>query len=113
MRRSRHRIGRGPGRNRPGALALSGTSCSPCGAQDMSYTLEQLAADCHDAVAADPGPAGREALRRHLERALSDAAFVEDHLGAHRSEERRVGKECVSTCRARWWPHLKKKTHKT
>src|SRR3546814_13168728 len=22
-----------------------------------------------------------------------------------RSEERRVGKECVSTCRARWWPY--------
>src|SRR3546814_11424781 len=30
--------------------------------------------------------------------------------GASRSEERRVGKECVSTCRSRWWPHnLKKK----
>src|SRR3546814_20926662 len=23
----------------------------------------------------------------------------------HRSEERRVGKECVSTCRARWSPY--------
>src|SRR3546814_12444264 len=22
----------------------------------------------------------------------------------NRSEERRVGKECVSTCRSRWWP---------
>src|SRR3546814_13274213 len=28
--------------------------------------------------------------------ALSDVA---------RSEERRVGKECVSTCRSRWWPY--------
>src|SRR3546814_6823495 len=29
--------------------------------------------------------------------------------GSLRSEERRVGKECVSTCRSRWWPyHLKK-----
>src|SRR3546814_15138068 len=29
---------------------------------------------------------------------------------AYRSEERRVGKECVSTCRSRWSPyHLKKK----
>src|SRR3546814_15293228 len=26
-----------------------------------------------------------------------------------RSEERRVGKECVSTCRSRWWPYHKKK----
>src|SRR3546814_6473752 len=24
---------------------------------------------------------------------------------ADRSEERRVGKECVSTCRCRWWPN--------
>src|SRR3546814_14474658 len=24
--------------------------------------------------------------------------------GMSRSEERRVGKECVSTCRSRWWP---------
>src|SRR3546814_15673029 len=30
---------------------------------------------------------------------------------ATRSEERRVGKECVSTCRSRWSPyHYKKKT---
>src|SRR3546814_15789691 len=29
-----------------------------------------------------------------------------------RSEERRVGKECVSTCRSRWSPyHSKKKTY--
>src|SRR3546814_14536706 len=31
-------------------------------------------------------------------------------LFLHRSEERRVGKECVSACRSRWSPdHLKKK----
>src|SRR3546814_16815454 len=28
-----------------------------------------------------------------------------EHLD-HRSEERRVGKECVSTCRYRWSPYL-------
>src|SRR3546814_2605509 len=32
-------------------------------------------------------------------------------LGCARSEERRVGTECVSTCRSRWSPyHEKKKT---
>src|SRR3546814_11847197 len=32
-------------------------------------------------------------------------------LRASRSEERRVGKECVSTCRSRWSPyHYKKKS---
>src|SRR3546814_11408851 len=34
-----------------------------------------------------------------------DAAKLTDAGGAHpRSEERRVGKECVSTCRSRWSP---------
>src|SRR3546814_13376612 len=33
---------------------------------------------------------------------------------AHRSEERRVGKECVSTCRSLWSPyHTKKKDNST
>src|SRR3546814_12723857 len=31
--------------------------------------------------------------------------MIEQHLGEHRSEERRGGKECVSTCRYRWSPY--------
>src|SRR3546814_18797947 len=31
------------------------------------------------------------------------------HFKQFRSEERRVGKECVSTCRYRWWPYTSKK----
>src|SRR3546814_18247410 len=34
----------------------------------------------------------------------ADIAFVDKGI-ADRSEERRVGKECVSTCRSRWWPY--------
>src|SRR3546814_17485312 len=40
---------------------------------------------------------------------------VEPEIGAdagHRSEERRVGKECVSTCRSRWSPYNSKKKDK-
>lgn len=47
----------------------------------MSYTLDQLAADCHAAAAADRGPDGREVMRRHLEQALRDEAFVAAYLG--------------------------------
>src|SRR3546814_15653602 len=40
---------------------------------------------------------------------LGDALAVHDveidHLERGRSEERRVGKECVSTCRSRWAPY--------
>src|SRR3546814_13797580 len=31
--------------------------------------------------------------------------FVGLDFAPRRSEERRVGKECVSTCRSRWWPY--------
>src|SRR3546814_20750407 len=34
---------------------------------------------------------------------------VESPAGSLRSEERRVGKECVSTCRSRWSPYHKQK----
>src|SRR3546814_19440490 len=33
------------------------------------------------------------------------APFAGGGIAAQRSEERRVGKECVSTCRSRWWPY--------
>src|SRR3546814_5297762 len=37
--------------------------------------------------------------------AIGGAGFGEDRQDAERSEERRVGKECVSTCRSRWSPY--------
>src|SRR3546814_14918250 len=43
-------------------------------------------------------------------------AFIDNNIlitaaaiGLARSEERRVGKECVSTCRSRWSPYHSKK----
>src|SRR3546814_17828947 len=56
-------------------------------------------------------------LRSFLRRASSmiQAASLELSLRSkrRRSEERRVGKECVSTCRSRWSRyHSKKKTNK-
>src|SRR3546814_14706937 len=41
------------------------------------------------------------AFRRHG--AMHYSACLEG-WALYRSEERRVGKECVSTCRYRWWP---------
>src|SRR3546814_3855419 len=34
-----------------------------------------------------------------------NAGSMVSHLQQRRSEERRVGKECVSTCRSRWSPY--------
>src|SRR3546814_12131353 len=44
-------------------------------------------------------------VRFQLPRALEHAAH---RVCATRSEERRVGKECVSTCRSRWSPYHSK-----
>src|SRR3546814_10217688 len=44
----------------------------------------------------------RAAAARLLRRARAGAAAEER---VERSEERRVGKECVSTCRSRWSPY--------
>src|SRR3546814_13203989 len=61
-------------------------------------------------------PSTRQAVRRTLRTALNSAiahqlitfnpaSHVELEPGKRRSEERRVGKECVSTCRYRWSPY--------
>src|SRR3546814_14563268 len=44
---------------------------------------------------------------RAVDRTIVEVAAANDgcySVDAHRSEERRVGKECVSTCRSRWSP---------
>src|SRR3546814_7134534 len=41
------------------------------------------------------------AAPRHFNRPIAEAAYA----NIKRSEERRVGKECVSKCRSRWSPY--------
>src|SRR3546814_11603601 len=41
----------------------------------------------------------------------ANAALVIGSVAIFRSEERRVGKECVSTCRSRWSPDHSKKNN--
>jgi predicted metal-dependent enzyme (double-stranded beta helix superfamily) len=47
----------------------------------MAHTLEQFAAQAHDILSAEPGPAGREKVRALLEEVLKDDEFVARHLG--------------------------------
>src|SRR3546814_19713866 len=44
--------------------------------------------------------------------ASTERDIVEMSQRIARSEERRVGKACVSTCRSRWSPYHEKKTNK-
>src|SRR3546814_19690203 len=57
----------------------------------------------------DGAPAGRldEPQDGAAEGRLAAAGLADDAegLAGLRSEERRVGKECVSTCRSRWSPY--------
>src|SRR3546814_12891406 len=60
--------------------------------------------------------AGLDAIAALAIATLRDKGAPPRQAGAtgFRSEERRVGKECVSTCRSRWSPYPSQKTkHKT
>src|SRR3546814_20107928 len=72
------------------------------------FPRELLLADHHHGLggrsAGGYGRAPRRPPRRHDADPLFRPAGS-DHGRGQRSEERRVGKECVSTCRSRWSPY--------
>src|SRR3546814_12117421 len=71
---------------------------------DLAATRAVLR-DWRELVETPPSPGQ---FTEHLDAGKAAA----DSLAAWRSEERRVGKEGVSTCRSRWSPyHEKKKLH--
>ncbi len=55
----------------------------------MSYTLDQFASDCREAIETTPGKAGREQIVEHVKTALKDATFIETWLD-NQDDERRV-----------------------
>ncbi len=56
----------------------------------MAYTLEQFAADCHAALKADPGPAGREKVRQFVAKACKDEGLRSKYLNDSVEKERTV-----------------------
>jgi hypothetical protein len=46
----------------------------------MHQTLEQFAAQCHDALKAQPGPAGRQQVAALLQDVLNDQDFVDTYV---------------------------------
>src|SRR3546814_14706859 len=81
------------------------------GFKTMNDTVKKFAEDAKartEALTADFQERSKEALAKSSKLAEEAVEFnkanVEALVEAGRSEERRVGKEGVSTCRSRWWP---------
>lgn len=56
----------------------------------MTYTLSQLSNDIRSALKADPGPDGKKAVCAAVSKALTDQAFVDQHLTADQCRPRKV-----------------------
>ena len=56
----------------------------------MTYTLEQFAAECREALAADSGRAGKEGVLACVKKALASPEFLETHLGPDATAEREI-----------------------
>src|SRR3546814_16758187 len=86
-------------------VPLRGPDGKPIG---RFWSASLAAADATEADFSDALLKGANLIDAKLTRArlinanLSDAKMVNTDM--ERSEERRVGKECVSTCRSRWSP---------
>src|SRR3546814_4927577 len=76
--------------------ALQGTRQLQERLQPSSSLRTNLGSSCSSCLSSTPSASGRVAS--------SAIAPVRNTKRAARSEERRVGKECVSTCRSRWSP---------
>jgi predicted metal-dependent enzyme (double-stranded beta helix superfamily) len=56
----------------------------------MAYTLEAFAADCRAALKKDPGPAGRDEVRKLVEKASMDTDFLAAHVPPDQEKERNL-----------------------
>src|SRR3546814_17845081 len=90
------------GRQRKGRQAL----------RDRSHQIDAVLSEIehNDRQNRESNSHDRPCLGRDIRRAW--AKPQSDQRGLERSEERRVGKECVNTCRSRWSQYHSKKNKK-
>jgi predicted metal-dependent enzyme (double-stranded beta helix superfamily) len=58
------------------------------GDQLMAYSIEEMSAEMHRIIAADPGPGGRKEVCALVQKACADADFVARHLPADGPERK-------------------------
>ena len=54
--------------------------------EQVGHTLETFAAQCHDFIKAEPGPAGRKKVVALLSQVLSDEQFVAKYVDSNDKE---------------------------
>jgi hypothetical protein len=54
----------------------------------MGYSLEQFAAECRQALKAEPGPAGRQKVCAIVQNVVQDEAFIARHIAADGPERK-------------------------
>src|SRR3546814_14055159 len=97
-------------------MRISDWSSDVCSSDlGAGFAAQQIFLALLDAGLADLGQPEERAFVGGAQFLLADATDIADEVrgggpervvaGQARSEERRVGKECVSTCRSRWSPY--------
>src|SRR3546814_19320961 len=99
-------------------MRISDWSSDVC-SSDLAELAPGLAAGVDFGVGAVGVVADADKHRRHDQEGHEPDDVVavvpdrfHDAVAGARSEERRVGKECVSTCRSRWSPYHEKKKNR-
>src|SRR3546814_6965998 len=77
--------------------------CSSDLDEQIPFGIEHFKVICDALAVASAGKIGDRSLCRSCTNLRGDL-FSKPAAPGKRSEERRVGKECVSTCRSRWSP---------
>src|SRR3546814_14522522 len=72
---------------------------------DRADLMQDLPRELDDADSLTRRVSHQHAFLQASRRLAQGPADDTELLGQFRSEERRVGKECVSTCRSRWFPY--------
>src|SRR3546814_9029742 len=89
-------------------MRISDWSSDVCSSDLLDPHFGEIHDHAEEQVGGDPqGDHLRARLLEHVERGDDGLGFRRTRprqIARNRSEERRVGKECVSTCRSRWSP---------
>src|SRR3546814_16422118 len=91
------------------ALVASAPDTDDGAPTSVSISAPVATLDSIEHVMHQPGACGRIMLSEEAVHAkfvaVAQITPKKCYAGSFRSEERRVGKECVSTCRSRWSPY--------